>query len=119
MIFIQMNLNLTPALLPSPSSSSGYWPLIDRFNNYWMQIVYNGPAVIGCIDGWVARGVIKPVVDAVMVSRVFSYFFSFTPSTHNFRFSFVSLILFTYFPPHSLPPHQPTGRREDYPGQDV
>jgi len=83
-IFYIQKLVLTPSLLPSPSSSSGYWPLIDRFNNYWMQIVYNGPAVIGCIDGWVARGVIKPVVDAVMVSRVFSYFFSFTPSTRNF-----------------------------------
>ncbi|EWM29584.1 Beta-lactamase/transpeptidase-like protein [Nannochloropsis gaditana] len=49
----------------------GYWPLIDRFNNYWMQIVYNGPPIIGCIDGWVARGVIKPVVDAVMGDEKF------------------------------------------------
>lgn len=40
--------------------------MIDRYNRYWMQIVYNGPAVVGCIDGWAARGVLKPVIDAAM-----------------------------------------------------
>jgi ABC-type Zn2+ transport system substrate-binding protein/surface adhesin len=30
------------------------------------QVVYNGPPITGCIDGWAARGVIKPLVDAVM-----------------------------------------------------
>jgi hypothetical protein len=77
---------------------SGYWPLIDRFNNYWMQIVYDGPAVIGCIDGWVARGVIKPVVDGVMVSRCVFFMFIFPSTTrkdgrlegpHPFCFVFV------------------------------
>lgn len=31
----------------------GYYPLIDRYNRYWMQIVYNGPPIVGCIDGCV------------------------------------------------------------------
>lgn len=31
----------------------GYYPLIDRYNRYWMQVVYNGPPIVGCIDGCV------------------------------------------------------------------
>lgn len=77
---------------------SGYWPLIDRFNNYWMQIVYDGPPIIGCIDGWVARGVIKPVVDAVMVGCRWFLLLSFRPLLFLFRMKVPIIKLCTVFP---------------------
>ena len=44
----------------------GYYPLIDRSRNYWMQIVYDGKVFLGCIDGWALRGIIKPEIDKIM-----------------------------------------------------
>jgi len=50
----------------------GYWPLVDRKNNYWMQIVVEGAAVTGCIKGQFVRLIVKPFVDAAMEKRIIS-----------------------------------------------
>lgn len=57
-----------PSTLPltqSHCSCSSLTPLPLCSVCLW-QVVYDGPAVVGCIDGWAARGVIQPLVDAVM-----------------------------------------------------
>lgn len=44
----------------------GYWPIIDRRNNFWMQAVLVGEPILGCIKGEFFRLVMKPFVDAAM-----------------------------------------------------
>jgi hypothetical protein len=47
----------------------GYYPLIDRSRNFWMQIVYDGKVFLGCINGWALRGILKPEIDKILESQ--------------------------------------------------
>jgi len=44
----------------------GYWPIIDAQKNYWLQVVVQGEAVLGCVAGEFFRLLLKPFVDLAM-----------------------------------------------------
>jgi len=47
----------------------GYWPLIDRKHEYWMQLVYKGGAAIATIEALFVRLALKPIVDLLVLGK--------------------------------------------------
>merc|ERR550539_545625 len=50
----------------------GYWPLVDRRINFWIQIVVLGKQSIGIIKAQFLHLLLKPFVDAAMERRILS-----------------------------------------------
>lgn len=44
----------------------GYWPIIDRTEDYWFQVIDYGEAVLGCVDAQFFRLAVKPFIDLAM-----------------------------------------------------
>mmetsp|Transcript_12061 Transcript_12061/g.44046 ORF Transcript_12061/g.44046 Transcript_12061/m.44046 type:complete len:129 (+) Transcript_12061:1059-1445(+) len=47
----------------------GYWPLIDRKHQYWMQLVYYGTAAVATIEALFVRLALKPIVDLLVLGK--------------------------------------------------